>query len=426
MRRISVLSRRRFLTAAGSVAVGTMAGAGNAWGQLLMNACLTDLPDDLAAHPLIVSAWEGIDPARVWDVHVHLAGIGDSDSGIVVSAEMQSLRHPLQYLQRLFYMNGGCASEVPGEVDKSYVARLLNLANGLPAGAKLLLFAFDRPYNQKGEALAAESTLYVPNEYAMRIARSAPSRFEWACSIHPYRTDCVEALQSAVRDGARAVKWLPPTMGIDPGSPLCDRFYAAMAALNIPLITHTGEEKAVHGPGLPEWGNPLRLRRAMDSGVRVVMAHCGTIGTNTDIDKGPSGPEVPTFDLFARLMDDPRYVSHLHGDISAIVLVNRSPEVIRTLIERLEWHSRLLFGTDYPLPGILPLVNLSRLVKERLLEADAVPVLDRLRNHNPILFDFVLKRHLQSRDRRFSPIVFESQRFFERDSARSGADQERV
>jgi len=63
---------------------------------------------------------------------------------------------------------------------------------------------------------------------------------------------------------ARGVKWLPAAMGIDPGSPLCDRFYGALARLRLPLITHAGLERAVMGTDVQDYGNPLRLRRALD------------------------------------------------------------------------------------------------------------------------------------------------------------------
>ena len=47
--------------------------------------------------------------------------------------------------------------------------------------------------------------------------------------------------------------------------------HAALARLDLPLISHAGEEKAVHGAGQAAWGNPLRLRRALDHGVRVIV-----------------------------------------------------------------------------------------------------------------------------------------------------------
>lgn len=414
--------RRRLLFAAAALAVGGIAaGTGLARARpLLMNECRARLPDDPAVHALLQSSWEGLDPAKVWDMHVHLAGTGDSGRGLQISENMQSPLRPLEYAQRLFYLNAGCAESAPGQVDESYIARLQNLCADAPAGFKLLLYAFDRAYDDHGRVLPLEGSLYVPNDYARDVARRAPQRFEWVCSIHPQRPDAVEALRAAAADGARAVKWLPPAMGIDPASPRCDAFYAALAELDLPLITHVGEEKAVHGPGLPEWGNPLRLRRALDHGVRVIAAHCGSLGSDTDTDRsrnGQPGPRVPTFDLFARLMDDERHAGRLFGDISAITLINREPEILRTLIERREWHARLMFGSDYPLPGIVPLIPLTKLARERLLDDSVVPALDALRHHNPILFDFALKRQLASRGRRFAAAVFETRRHFDRSVA---------
>ena len=194
-------------------------------------------------------------------------------------------------------------------------------------------------------------------------------------------------------------------------------FYTAMARLGIPLITHAGEEKAVHGAGQPAWGNPLRLRRALDHGVRVVIAHCASLGEDQDEDRGRSGPRVSSFSLFSRLMGEQRYAGLLYGDISAINLRNRDVAIIRLLLEQEDWHPRLLFGTDYPLPGILPLVSARQLARERLLDPAAVPVLETLREHNPLLFDFVLKRHLRSGQRHFARGVFETRNFFDRKPA---------
>lgn len=410
--------RRRLLLGAGAgLALGTTATLAPARAAL-MNACRASLPDDPALHALLAAAWDGIAADRVWDVHVHLAGTGDSGRGIEIADGLRSPLRPLEYAQRLFYLNAGCVHDAPGHIDDSYVARLENLCADAPAGFKLLLYAFDRGHDGDGRPLPGAGSLYVPDRYAREIAAQAPARFEWACSIHPWREDAVPALRAAAAAGARAVKWLPPAMGIDPASSRCDPFYVALAELGLPLITHVGEEKAVHGPGRPEWASPLRLRRALEHGVRVVVAHCGTLGTDIDTDHGGDrGPRVPTFDLFARLMDDTRHEGRLLADISAITLINRDPALIRTLVERREWHDRLLFGSDYPLPGVVPLIPLRRLARERLLDATLIPALDTLRHHNPILFDFVLKRSLASRGRRFAASVFETRRHFDRSPA---------
>ena len=408
----SPLRRRLLLGDVGGLALG---GAAWRFGQpWLVNPCRAALPADIADHDIIRAAWAGIDPAQVWDCHVHLAGVGDGGSGITISETMLSPLHPLEYLQRLFYLNAGCAHDAPGQVDQSYVARLHNLMDAMPAGCKLMLFAFDHAHDARGVAQPEQSAFYVPNAYAQQVVGALPERFEWVCSIHPYREDSVAALEAAVAGGARAVKWLPPAMGIDPASAQCDRFYAALARLDVPLISHAGEEKAVHGIGQPAWGNPLRLRRALDAGVRVVMAHCASIGEDVDLDRGENGPSVPSFDLFKRLMAAPEYAARLFADISAITLRNRDLTVLREIIEQERWHNRLLFGSDYPLPGILPLISPAQLAAENMLDAAAVPVLEAVRDHNPILFDLVLKRHLRSRGARLADRIFETRRFFDR------------
>lgn len=410
--------RRRWLlgSAAAGAGIALTAFLAQHSGTLL-NSCQALLPEAIASGELVRSAWQGVDPAQFLDCHVHLVGTGDSGSGIEVNAQMESVLHPLQYAQRLFYLNAGCVHDAPGRVDESYVERMQNLVDGLRPGARLLLFAFDRFHDRDGTPDRQRSPFYTPNSYARAIAARHPSYFAWAASIHPYRADCVEELAAAVAGGARAIKWLPPAMGIDPASPLCDRFYQALAALGLPLITHAGEEKAVMGGDQQAFGNPLRLRRALDHGVRVVVAHCASLGSAVDLDQGPNAAPIACFELFSRLMGEARYEGRLFADISALTQRNRDEETLRAIIERGEWHERLLNGSDYPLPGIVPLIAPREFAARGMLPEAAVPMLEIIRQHNPLLFDFVLKRHLSSNGQRFPPTVFETRAFFERKSA---------
>jgi predicted TIM-barrel fold metal-dependent hydrolase len=327
---------------------------------------------------------------------------------------MNSAFNPAQYARRLFFLNAGCAYGAEGEgVDRAYVRRMLNLSDGLRGGAKLLLFAFDRCYGEDGKPDAERTAFYVPDAYARETARQHPRVFEWAASIHPYRADCVAALEEAKRGGARAVKWLPAAMGMDPASGRCDRFYEALARLGLPLISHAGEERAVLGNDIQEFGNPLRLRRALDAGVRVVIAHCASMGQDRDLDQGENGPIVDSFLLFARLFGEKRYEKNLFGDISAMTQVNRAGPALASVIERDEWHPRLLNGSDYPLPGIMPIYSVDYLVSLGLVAEAARPVLQEIRSHNPLLFDFVLKRQLRSNGKALPGSVFETRAFFD-------------
>jgi mannonate dehydratase len=203
-------------------------------------------------------------------------------------------------------------------------------------------------------------------------------------------------------------------MGIDPASPRCDRFYAALARLDVPLVTHGGLERAVISGYSQDLGNPLRLRRALAAGVRVIVAHCASMGTDRDLDRGADGPLVPSFDLFARLMEDARYDGRLYGDISAMPQVNRAAPALARVVERTDWHPRLLNGSDYPLPGVMPLFSVDYLVSLGLLTERAAPTLKAIRAHNPLLFDFVAKRHLRSGGKSLARSVFETRGFFER------------
>jgi mannonate dehydratase len=396
--------RRRFLQLA---TAGFVTSSGPAAALFrLNNQCLD--PRETPVSALEAAAWQGLDPAKWWDCHSHIVGSGDGGSGITLNPALhQPLQHPIQYFQHWAYANAACAGSQGGQ-DAAFVERIHALLDAMPQGAKALLYAFDQTHGANGDPDHANTFYFVPNIYAQALAQRYPERFEWVASIHPYRRDCVEVLQQAAANGARAVKWLPPAMGIDPASSQCDRFYKAAAELNIPIISHGGEEKAVHGADQPLFGNPLRLRRALDHGVRVVIAHCATLGTDIDDD----GKQVRSFDIFSKLMAEKQWQGRLFGDISAIVLRNRDVATIKTLLTESAWHSRLLYGSDYPLTGILPLISPAKLAEAGLLAEDAVESLLALQDYHPFRFDFVLKRSLSWQGNRFSNQVFATRDFF--------------
>ena len=407
------MNRRLFLRALGMGTLGIAGGCSFSLEDGIFNPCLTEpTPKRLLDDGVVTASWQGIDPAKLWDCHAHIAGVGDGNTGVWITPQMTSPLHPLQNLQRRFYLNASC-TEREGKVDEDFVTRLLQCLDVFPSGAKVMLLAFDFHYDEQGERQEDMSAFFIPNRYAATLAQRFPDRLEWICSVHPYRPDAIDELHWSARQGARAVKWLPSAMGMDPASPKCDRFYQALVSLNLPLLTHGGEEKAVHGGSLSELNNPLRFRRPLDQGVRVIIAHCASLGEDIDIDRGPNGPRVEGFELFQRLMNEPRYEGRLFGDISAVTQANRTESILTTLIRRVEWHPRLINGSDYPLPGVMPLFSLRRFVSQRFLTDTQAHVLSEIRRYNPFLFDFVLKRSLVSGGERFSPVVFESRRVFE-------------
>jgi uncharacterized protein len=403
-------NRRRFLLGLGALGLGSLTSyAGfRLWPDAgFNNPCHKDIPTELANHDLMQQIWADINPNQVWDSHVHLVGTGDNNSGIWFNPNMDSWLHPILKIQKNFYENGACADS--DNIDHSTLQRLLDLSKQMPQGYKSLLFAFDWFHDENGKPNKQKTIFHVPNEYAANLASKHSQHFEWVASVHPYRPDAVDALEQAKANGARAIKWLPPGMGIDPASPKCDAFYRKVATLNLPLITHTGHEKAVQG-GNQNHGNPLRLRRALDQGVRVIMAHCASEGDDEDLDHGKK--RVNSLALFSRLMDTPDYSTLAFGEISAITLVNHA-WAIKTVLQRSDWHPRLINGSDYPLPAIMPLINTRQLKKKGLLECEHLPFLQALKQYQPLMFDFAVKRLLRFNGVRFHQQVFETRRFFD-------------
>ena len=378
----------------------------------LRNPCLdTILPASITSHSIVQTALSGLVPELLWDGHVHLLGTGDGDSGIWINPHMRSLLHPVQSAQFYFFTNASCTE--PGNVDNSYIQRLIEQHKSMPAGARLLLLAFDYTYDRDGKRRPDLSAFYTPNAYAAHVADTYPGVFRWIASVHPNREDWHDELRVAAGAGACAIKWLPSAMGIDPGSPSCDRFYEMLVKYNLPLLVHAGEESAVHGANRQEYGNPLLLRRPLEHGVRVIIAHCASLGRCQDIDAGKNGGSLPAFELFARLMNDARYENLLFGEISGLVQTNRLGTPIDTVIRNTDWHPRLVNASDYPLPGVLPLFSMEKLVARGYIDTMQAQVLTEIRRHNVLLFDLVLKRLLQSDGTRLSPIVFHSRRVFD-------------
>lgn len=412
------LGRRQFLCCVGAAATYLLTlGSEEAQAAPWATECRKPLPP--GASELLARAFEGITPAELWDTHCHLLGTGDSGSGCYLHPSLTSGFNLVERLRKRVILDAACVGGEAGAVDAAYVRRLLALAEAFPPGARWLLFAFEEAHDEGGAAHREHTTVHVPNRYAQATAVAHAERFAWVASIHPYRADAIAALQAARQAGAVAVKWLPSSMNVDMRERRSLAFAEAAARLDVPLIVHCGEEKAVPGAGRDDLVNPLHARGLLERGARVIVAHCASLGHAADLDKR-SAPKAPAFELFARLMDERAFEGRLFGDISAIFQRNRESAVWHALLERTHWHGRLLHGSDYPLPGLKWLTSLPKLQAAGVLSEGDAQALDELREHNPLLFDFALKRRLVRGSARLATDVFATRRHFVRDE-RTGA-----
>jgi len=342
------------------------------------------------AAALLDRAWQGLDPARVIDAHVHLVGLGAGGTGCTVNPRMRQPWRVGRYLRFRAYLGAGGVRDAE-RADAQYLERLTALASEGRHG-RMVLLPLDAARDAEGRIDRDATEFSTPDAYAFAVARQRPDLFLPAISVHPHRPDARERLEEGAARGAVLVKWLPAAQRIDPGSSRCDPFYEKLSALRLPLLVHAGEEQAVVVEDAAAAGHPLRLRRPLDHGVTVIAAHCASLGEYPDLDL-PDRRPAPAFRLFQRLLGEAR-PGRLLGDLSGMVHYNRArwlPDLLRAT----EHHGRLVHGSDYPLPAVGPVVQLSRLVDARVLEAGLLRPLRELYERNVLWFDLALKRSLR-------------------------------
>lgn len=376
---------------------------------LLLSGCLIDQiggaftqqPEELdqkatdAAKKLIDRAFENIDPARLVDFHTHVIAIGTSVKDAFVNSQMRGGIN-LERLKFLIYASAADVKNIDN-TDQEYLNRLVRLARGDKRQGKYRILAFDQHYKADGTVDLNKTNMYVPNEYVVELARQYADVFVPVISLHPYRRDAIEELDKWAKTGVKYIKWLPNAMGMDPASKAIEPFYRKMKEHNMILLSHSGEEQAVEADEDQELGNPLRLRPPLDMGIRVIVAHAASLGSCADLDKGheKNAKKADCFDLFLRLMDEAKYRGLLFGEVSAMLQFNRMPGPFSTLLKRQDLHSRLVNGSDYPLPAINALIRTRSLASAGFITHDERSALNEIYDYNPLLFDFVLKRTMR-------------------------------
>ncbi|MGH7796990.1 MAG: amidohydrolase family protein [Candidatus Binatia bacterium] len=375
--------------------------------SLIVSGCLIDQfggafthqPEELekkaspAARKLVDQAFEEIDNAsRLVDFHTHILAIGTSVSGAFINPRILSGIS----LERAKFWIYASAAGIRDEknTDEEYIARLVRLARAIKSGGKYRILAFDKHYNADGTVNLKKTNMYVPNRYIVDLARQYADIFLPVVSVHPYRPDALLELDHWGRAGVKYVKWLPNAMGMDPANPAIVPFYHKMKAHKMILLSHGGEEQAVEADEDQRFGNPLLLRRPLDLGVRVIVAHAASLGTCEDLDGG-AGKRASCFELFLRLMDERKYGGLLFGEISAMLQFNRMPVPFATLLKRSDLHHRLVNGSDYPLPAVNALIHTRSLARSGFISAGERQALNEIYDYNPLLFDFVLKRAIR-------------------------------
>ena len=275
--------------------------------------------------------------AEIVDLHVHTAGIGAGSSGAFVNREMRE-----NFRFRFYLRAFGVTEEELNEAgDGIVLARINAQVAASERVARAVVLAMDGVVDGTGELDREATQIYVPNAFVA----SQTAAYENLCfgaSVNPYRHDALERVRQAKADGAVLLKWIPNIMHIDPADPAIRPFYAALVELELPLLSHAGQERSFAN-AIDRFGDPARLELPLSMGVTVIAAHIATTGEN----EGESNFEriLPMFERFP----------NLYADISSLTQINKRNYLAKALdVPGLA--DRLVYGTDWPLQ-FFPLVS---------------------------------------------------------------------
>jgi uncharacterized protein len=343
------------------------------------------------ASDMIESATQDIPDGRLMDFHTHVFGTDTNKTGNWVNPSALSLRHPVDFFKAKVFLNASGVKDLR-QADHQYLENFMKLIRGFPKEGKFLILALDLCYGKDGEMNLGDTKIHVSNDYVFKLSNQYPDVFVPCISVHPYRKDALEEVDKWARHGVKVIKWMPGAMGMDASDKGCEPFYEKMMEHDMILLTHTGREDTMPVAKFQPLNNPLLFRKPLDMGVKIIMAHCGSLGTNKDLDnEGTTKNEK----LFYRLMEEEKYEGLLYGDISALAMTTRSGKVLERALRYTHLHQRLINGSDYPLPAVNSVISINKLTSSGFLEKSDKKPLREIYSKNPLLFDFVLKRRLQ-------------------------------
>lgn len=356
------------------------------------------------------------------DTSVYLLGTDFSNGG--AHSDLNWLRSVPEFseiypeLSKLF-------SCVPSQEnwDMAYINMLSNAVNTFPSNYSLMVSAFDWVCSESGNPLPYLSKMHYPNGMAAKLSELFPTRFKWAASVHPARKDFKALVTKAKKEGALAVRWWPELQHINLKAKSSLRAYAVLRDLDIPLFCNmadVGYSRLAN----EQFFNVFHLRGALDAGVRVIVEGASNprLISNLDLDTGWAGysvPQVPVWEAFLTLMQDPQYVGLLFASLAGLGTETAIP-IMSQLVGLTEWHGRLVYGSGYPFFSYGALNSPYLMAKAGMAPIELAREVAEISKTNPLAADFILKRGLAIKngghpfgtDPIFKPNVFETSPLF--------------
>jgi len=283
--------------------------------------------------------------AMIVDCHVHVSA-DTPEHGFLSPRVRDSLLFRFMRWRLGLTWEDGAAAE--GDV----AAKLAATIAGTEQLDAAVILAFDAVYDSDGRFDRERTHFYVTNDYVAELAAKHPKML-FGASVNPYRQNSLAELDRCVSRGAVLLKWLPITQNFSPADQECLPLYEVLAHHNLPLLSHTGWEQML--PTLNKHvADPALLAPALERGVTVIAAHCGTRSKLGETDFVPQ---------FMRMAQEHE---RFYGDTAALNLPTRS-YAYESILKNEEVRRKLVHGSDWPVISLPPLSRLGLRASLRLL-----------------------------------------------------------
>lgn len=255
--------------------------------------------------------------------------------------------------RRLLGVGGSSGSELDNALARFYDRHYLE-----PGPVeRIVLLAFDAYHDDDGrrppwpESRAQlGGDIYTSNSFLRGLCRERPDRFLFGASVHPYRENAIACVEEVFEQGACLLKWIPLHQNIDIADPRTVAVLRRCAEIGLPLLVHYNEEFTLTSQH-PEYQSVtslldvLRKLRREDAMPITIVAHAATPVTPF----GDCGSHATFLKALAGEFAD----SPLYADISALTSWGKVG-FLRKIARRQDLHTKLLFGSDFPVPVALP------------------------------------------------------------------------
>ena len=271
---------------------------------------------------------------KIVDMHVHIAGYGYRGSGCYVSESIRA-SFKFNYYLKAFDVS---RDELEASGDGIVFAKLSKKLNQSSRVGAAVVLALDGVVDSEGKLDLKHSEIYIPNEFVARETQRYENLY-FGASINPYRTNALILLEQVKAQGAKLIKWIPSIQMIDPADERIIPFYKKLIELQLPLLSHTGQERSFTR-SKDELADPLRLELPLKLGVTVIAAHVATTGDTQGEDNMQR--ILPLFDHYP----------NLYADISSLTQINKLGYLNKILVDK-RLSGRLLYGSDFPLVNMV-------------------------------------------------------------------------